>query len=148
MTKSFTRLMVLACLGSGLVPLVTVMLSRKYDGLPIGGAFFLTELCAALVVVFLTARFHRVLKKQHARLDANAREQDEFLEGCSPKYLGVAIVGAAALSLFLELAVIRWQSYHVRVLCLLQEHLVAQLFFGVGSGLCLGRPSPHPARHW
>ncbi len=137
MTKSFTRLVVLAFLGSGLVPLVTVMLSRKYDGLPIGGAFFLTELCAALVVVFLTARFHRVLKQQHARLDANAREQDEFLEGCSPKYLGVAIVGAAALSLFLELAVIRWQSTIFEFFAFYKNVSLLSCFLGLGLGYAL-----------
>ncbi len=137
MTKAFTRLVVLAFLGSGLVPLVTMMLSRKYDGLSIGGAFFLTELGAALVVVFLTARFHRFLQKLHPRLDANAREQDEFLETCSPRYVGVAIVGAAALSLFLELAVIRWQSTLFEFFAFYKNISLLACFAGLGLGYAL-----------
>ncbi len=120
-----------------MVPLVTVMLSRKYDGLSIGGAFLVTEVCAALVVVFVTARFHGLLQRLHARLDANAREQDEFLEACSPRYVGVAIVGAAALSLFLELAVIRWQGTLFEFFAFYKNISLLSCFAGLGLGYAL-----------
>jgi SAM-dependent methyltransferase len=137
MTEAFTRLVVLACLGSGLVPLVTLMLSRKYDGLPIGGAFVVTELFAAVVVVVITARFRGFLQKRYAGLDANAQEQDEFLERCSPKYLDVAIVGAAALSLFLELAVIRWQGTLFEFFAFYKNVSLLSCFLGLGLGYAL-----------
>jgi hypothetical protein len=137
MTRSFTRLMVLAFLGSGLVPLVTVMLSRKYDGRPIGGLFLLTEIVAALAVAFITVRFNRLLQKLHPRLDSDGREQDEFLEALSPKYVGVAIVGAAALSLFLELAVIRWQSTLFEFFAFYKNISLLSCFAGLGLGYAL-----------
>lgn len=137
MTKAYTRLVVLALLGSGLVPLAAVLLSRKYAGLPIGGAFFLTELGLALLVVLVTARFRRLLHHLHDRLDADAREQDEFLAACPPRYVGLAIVGAAALSLLLELAVIRWQSTLFEFFSFYKNLSLLSCFAGLGLGYAL-----------
>ncbi len=137
MTKSFTRLVVLAFLGSGLIPLVTLLSSRVNIGPSIDSTFLLTEACVALVLVLVTARLDALLQKLHDRLDANAREQDEFVDTCPPMYVGVAIVGAAALSLFLELAVIRWQSTVFEFFAFYKNVSLLSCFAGLGLGYAL-----------
>jgi spermidine synthase len=137
MTKSYTRLVVLAFLGSGLIPLVTLLCSRELIGPSINSTFLLTEACVALVLVIITARLDALLQKLYDRLDANAREQDEFLDGFAPKYIGVAIVGAAALSLLLELAVIRWQSSVFEFFAFYKNISLLSCFAGLGLGYAL-----------
>ena len=109
MTKSFMRLIVLAFLGSGLLPLVAATCSHlMFAPLPSRVLFKLGGL--VLAVVLTTAGFYALVRKLESRIDANAREQDNFLSSFAPEYLDLAILGAAALSLVLELAVIRWQG--------------------------------------
>jgi hypothetical protein len=54
--------------------------------------------------------FYRLLVKLEPRVDRLAQEQVEFLESISGRSLSIAIAASAALGLFLELAVIRWQG--------------------------------------
>ena len=62
---------------------------------------------AALIATW--ALFH-VLRKLKSALDANAVAQRLFLDTLDSRYIDAAIVVSTALSLFLELALIRWQS--------------------------------------
>ena len=52
-------------------------------------------------------------------------------------YVGVAIVGAAALSLFLELAVIRWQSTVFEFFAFYKNVSLLSCFAGLGLGYAL-----------
>lgn len=63
--------------------------------------------CGALVA---TAALFYVLRKLEPILDANALAQSQFLDTLDARYVDAAIAFSAALSLFLELAMIRWQS--------------------------------------
>ena len=75
------------------------------------GELFLFEAallaCATLIVV---AALFYLLRKIEPALDANAAAQTRFLDTLDIRYVDLAIVFSAALSLFLELALIRWQS--------------------------------------
>src|SRR3989442_6139839 len=109
MTKLFTRLTMLAFLGTGLAPLVTVICSQLLAG-PLSSRF-LFKLASLVFAVLLPAiGFCALVKNLQNRVDVNAREQDDFLGAFEPRYLNLAIFGAAALSLLLELAIIRWQG--------------------------------------
>jgi len=61
-------------------------------------------------VLLATTGFYALVRKLETRIDANACEQEDFLSTLAPGYVDLAILGAAALSLVLELAVIRWQG--------------------------------------
>lgn len=137
MTKSYTRLLVLAFAASGLVPLVTMLCSRENIGPSIDSTFLLTEACIVLALAIVTVRVNALVNKLHDRFDTNAREQDKFLESCSPKYIGVAIAGAAALSLFLELAVIRWQGTLFEFFAFYKNVSLLSCFAGLGLGYAL-----------
>ena len=136
MTKSFMRLIVLAFLGSGLVPLVTAACSHlMFAPLPSRVPFELGGL--VLAVLLTTAGFYVLVRKLESRIDANAREQDNFLSSFAPGYVDLAILGAAALSLVLELAVIRWQGTVFEFFAFYKNFSLLCCFAGLGLGYAL-----------
>jgi hypothetical protein len=67
--------------------------------------------CAGLPVALgLSWGFGRLLQRLHGPLDELAREQVAVLDQLPAKRVELAIAASAALSLFFELAVIRWQG--------------------------------------
>ena len=88
---------------------------------------------AALVMVVL----YYVLKKLEPVLDANALAQAQFLDSLDLRYVDLAIVGSAALSLFLELALIRWQSSALQFLAFYKNFSLLACFAGLGLGYAL-----------
>jgi spermidine synthase len=136
MTKSFVRLIVLAFLGTGLVPLVTVTCTWLNEG-PLSSGFLLKLGCSVLAVLLATVGFYALLRKLQSRVDANAREQEDFLSAFAPGYVDLAILGAAALSLVLELALIRWQGTVFEFFAFYKNFSLLCCFAGLGLGYAL-----------
>jgi spermidine synthase len=136
MTKSFMRLVVLAFLGTGLVPLVTVTGSQLTMG-SLHSRFLFKLGFLVLGVLLATIGFSALLRTLQSRVEANAREQAEFLGDLTPGYLNLAILGAAALSLFLELAVIRWQSTVFEFFAFYKNFSLLSCFAGLSLGYAL-----------
>src|SRR5882757_6966961 len=107
--RPYLRLLSLALLGSGLAPLITVCASY-YALHTISLRFLITTAVIAVLVLALTLLFDRALIAFEPHLDRHAREQAVFLRSFPERYVRLAIFGSAALSLFLELAIIRWQG--------------------------------------
>jgi len=136
MTKLFMRLVVLALLGTGLVPLVTVTCSQLLAG-PLNSKF-LFKLASLVFSILLPATgFCVLVKNVQNRVDVNAREQDEFLGAFAPRYLDVAVLSAAALSVFLELAIIRWQGTVFEFFAFYKNFSLLSCFAGLGLGYAL-----------
>lgn len=136
MTRAFLRLVRLAFLGAALVPVVTVTCDRWR----IHHAFsprFLFELSGLLLALLATAGFYAGLRKLESRVDTSAREQAEFLGAFPLRYADLAIFGAAALSLFLELAVIRWQGTVFEFFAFYKNFSLLCCFAGLGLGYAL-----------
>src|SRR6202007_394132 len=70
-------------------------------------------------------------------LDANALAQAHFLDTLDPRNVDLAIAISAALSLFLELAVIRWQSSVLEFLAFYKNFSLLACFAGLGLGYAL-----------
>jgi SAM-dependent methyltransferase len=77
------------------------------------------------------------LRKLAPMLDANAAAQAQFLDTLDPRYVDVAIFFSAALSLFLELALIRWQSSVLQFLAFYKNFSLLACFAGLGLGYAL-----------
>src|SRR5262245_20127747 len=111
MMRSLIRIFVLICLGCLLIPTLLDLAGRSSSASVTSSAALLIKsalfVCIALIA---TAVFYYLLKRVAAFIDSNASEQAYFLDTFSPKYIDIAIISSAALSLFLELAIIRWQS--------------------------------------
>ena len=82
------------------------------------------------------ALFH-VLRKLKSVLDANAVAQRLFLDTLDSRYIDAAIVVSTALSLFLELALIRWQSSVLEFLAFYKNFSLLACFAGLGLGYAL-----------
>jgi len=137
MVRALIRLLAFLCLGSLLIMAMlpfaeTVRAGRMWSAATLGKAALL--ICAA---VALTALFHGMLKRLGPFLDANAAAQAQYLDGLSPKYLDVAILVSAALSLFLELSLIRWQSSTFEFFAFYKNFSLIACFMGLGLGYAL-----------
>jgi len=151
MLQSMIRLLVFIGLGSFLI-LAVLPLAAKLSSLPgvetsltarleaVGLSFgqFLIE--AALLVgaaLVATAVLYYMLKKMAPFLDANSLAQAHYLDNLDQKYVDVAIVFSAATSLFLELALIRWQSSVLEFLAFYKNFTLIACFAGLGLGYAL-----------
>ena len=81
------------------------------------------------------------LRRVEPLLDASARLQAHFLDTLDSKYVDAAVLFAAALSLTLELALIRWQSSILEFLALYKNFSLLACFAGLGLGYALARRS-------
>ncbi|MCD6405920.1 MAG: hypothetical protein J7M19_08840 [Planctomycetes bacterium] len=143
MFKTYIRLLKVVLLGCCLVPvtnavctLVDIIASGAEWSLPVTAGKI-----AAVTVLFVlpAAVFWRLLRGFEPALEANAREQASFLEGIPDRYLDLAIFGSAALGLFLELVIIRWQSTVFQVFAFYKNFSLLACFAGLGIGYALSR---------
>jgi len=100
-------------------------------------AFLLeSALLACVALVGIAALFYG-LPRLEPVLDANALAQAQFLDTLDPRYVDVAISLSAALSLFLELALIRWQSSVLEFIAFYKNFSLLACFAGLGLGYAL-----------
>src|SRR5215831_17978634 len=110
MMPSLIRLLVLVCLGSSIIIAMLPLADTVRSG-SIWSPAFLAKASVLICLAFIvTAAFYFVLKNLARFIDANAKAQAHFLDALDPRHVDVAILFSAALSLFLELGIIRWQS--------------------------------------
>ena len=139
MTKSTVRLLVLLVFGTLQVPLVIAVCTRLATiglyQLSIG--FIIQCLLLTMVIVIVTAGFYALLKRLESRIDTNALEQAAFLDSFPAAYVNLAIFGSAALSLVLELSVIRWQATVFEFFAFYKNFGLLACFAGLGLGYAL-----------
>src|ERR1039457_26322 len=137
MARSLVRLMVIIALGSfstvALRPLVAVARS--------GGAwsssFVATSILLVCLVAIATLALYYALKKLVPLIDASAQAQARFLDTLNAKCADGAILFSAALSLFLELGIIRWQSSILPLFAFYKNFSLLACFVGLGLGYAL-----------
>jgi spermidine synthase len=135
---SYLRLLEIAFVGSGLLPLCIIISTRLmvHDSL-LEPRFALKIAVAlgALATVWLLLRFAR--RRWEPRLDTLATAQAAFLDQLPDRHVAVAIVVSAAVSLFLELAMIRWQTTVFALLSFYKNFGLLACFAGLGLGYSL-----------
>jgi spermidine synthase len=131
--RPYLRLLSLALLGSGLAPLITLRASH-YELNTVSALFLIKIAVTAVLVLALTVLFDRALKAFEPRLDRHARDQAVFLRSFPDRYVRLAIFGSAALSLFLELAIIRWQGTVFPFFAFYKNFSLLSCFAGLGLG--------------
>jgi hypothetical protein len=139
--RSFVHLLVLGFLGSCLIINLLVLLALPMR--PLFGGLWASVLlrlesglltCGAMAA---TAGFHYLLQRLEPFLDTQARGQACFLDALDAKYIDVAIVACAALSLFMELAIIRWQASVLEFFAYYKNFSLLACFAGLGLGYAL-----------
>src|SRR5262245_11506226 len=148
MMRQYTRLLTLIFGGSTLAPLVTYaaslfMVQFQRDRSGHWMKFAASELIqwqflGVLVLLFVaTAVFWRLLQRFEPEMENIARGQAEFVGSMAPEYLGAAIFGSAALSLFFELSIIRWQGTVFEFFAFYKNFSLLACFAGLGLGYAL-----------
>ncbi|HEX4714575.1 MAG TPA: hypothetical protein VH164_06575, partial [Ktedonobacteraceae bacterium] len=139
MAKPYVRLLFLALLGCGFAPLATVAVSAPQWKQPLIYHPLLLPIAAGLLVAAVAALLLRHLEPS---LEQNAREEAAFLETFPLRYVDLAIFGSAALSLFLELAIVRWQATVFEFFAFYKNFSLLACFAGLGLGYAVaGRKS-------
>lgn len=135
MTRGFYRLIVLCVLCCCLAATAIITITPRDAPVPAGQLFKLLMFVAGSIAVTFVVALE--LKDVRPLVDLVAFEQANFLDRLNPKYIDVAIVSSAALSLFLELAVIRWQSTVMEFFAFYKNIGLLACFAGLGLGYAL-----------
>jgi hypothetical protein len=134
--RSFVRLMGLVVLGTGAAPILIYLTSRLLQNQALGSqrAIFLAVAAALIPSLALQP----LLKRLAPIIDTAAHSQADFLDSIPNRYLGAAIFTSAALSLFFELAIIRWQATVFELFAFYKNFSLLACFAGLGLGYALG----------
>lgn len=141
MIRSMIRGLVGVGFGSFLI-LITLPLAAPETSRPSGLVLKAGLLTGVALVA--TAALYYLLNKLKPFLDDDARLEARLVDTSDAKYLDVAILSAAALSLFMELAVIRWQSSVLEFLAFYKNFSLLACFAGLGLGYALANRSRIP----
>ena len=139
MIRPFRYFLTFAFLGSLVLPLFSA-LSTVISGvasLPPGAGFKMGLYGIAASGAFVV--FYLLLAKIEPYLLRASRNQAAFLDNIPGPFLPIAIAAAAALSLFLELAVIRWQGTIFEFFAFYKNYGLLACFAGLGLGYALCR---------
>src|SRR3984893_7972054 len=139
MIRPFCYFLTFAFLGSLVLPLFSA-LSTVISGvasLPPGAGFKMGLYGIAASGAFVV--FYLLLAKIEPYLLRASRNQAAFLDNIPGPFLPIAIAAAAALSLFLELAVIRWQGTIFEFFAFYKNYGLLACFAGLGLGYALCR---------
>src|SRR4030095_8183887 len=140
MLGAYFRALKAAFLASTLLPIVTAVCSRfDAEGWSGSADFWITLVLGGSAVLLANAAFGILLRRFRSQIDLHSAEAVVFLERLPVRWVDGAIVLAAALSLFLELAVIRWQSAVFEFFAFYKNFSLLACFAGLGLGYALAR---------
>ncbi len=134
-STSYLRLLSLTFAGSLVLPPLAYFSSP--DAASAG--LSLAEVFSYLAAVLASVGFYRLLKSFEGWLLEESRGQAAFLESIVDRFVPVAIVVSASLSLFLELAVIRWQGTIFEFFAFYKNYGLLACFAGIGLGYALSQ---------
>ncbi len=146
LTKVFVRLVALVFAATLFVPVVTAFCSRLNDRSPWTAATYLTYLAIGAALAAVAFGVLRLLGSSERSLDDLFADQTRFFDELPVRWVDVAIFVSAALSLFLELTVIRWQGTVFEFFAFYKNFTLSSCFAGLGSVLLSSRDrTPLPA---
>ena len=134
MTRAYLRSLTVVFTGSLLLPVVTILGALIESDNPIPLPTIALALTTVLTAVLL---FRRFLDRVSQSLDGDAAAQVRQVEALPDRWLDISIAGAAALSLFLELAMIRWQASVFPFFAFYTNFGLLACFAGLGLGYAL-----------
>jgi spermidine synthase len=137
LTRVFVRLLAIIFAATLFVPVVTAFCSRVNDPSPWTIATYLTYPALALLIVIASLAVSRALRSAESPLDDLFVRQTRFFDELPIRWVDAAIFGSAALSLFLELAVIRWQGTVFEFFAFYKNFTLLSAFAGLGLGYSL-----------
>ncbi len=145
MILTFLRLLTLTVLLALLLPIVVAVCSRLLEGPALGPTFLGKMVVLILLALGGALWIGRRVDGLRPRLESLADAQARFLDHLPLRQAPAAIVVSAALSLFLELAIIRWQGTEWELFAFYKNFSLLACFLGLGLGYALARKGRIPA---
>lgn len=139
MIRFFRQLLIFAFLGSAVLPPIAVISTTLSLGQHLSARAELKIAFYLLVAVVSLFGLLALSKKFEAALSRESLAQAEFLDSLPGSYVSFAIVVAAASSLFLELAVIRWQASMFEFFAFYKNFGLLACFAGLGIGYAMAK---------
>ena len=137
MNQALIRLEALIGLGS-FIMIALLLLEEKARTMGVGSPAVLVRAAVLIcVAIIATAGLYHLLRKSETFIDEHSLAQAQFLDSIDPKNVNVAILFSAALSLFLELAIIRWQASIFEFFAFYKNFSLLACFLGLGLGYAL-----------
>jgi Spermine/spermidine synthase domain len=145
MGRSYVGLLTLAVTGSVLAPLITIFGSRYLEDGTLPWLQLPVYALIALVIISLGLVFRWGLERLQTRSDRAAADQAAYILHDMPeKWIGPAIIAAAAVSLFLELSIIRWQATVFPFFSFYKNLSLLSCFAGLGLGYATSKSNRIP----
>jgi len=136
--RSYLRLVALTISGSLATVLFTPTVSRYIHEEKTSSHQWFVALLAAGLIVAAGLGLRWVLQVLESGVDSVAALQAQFVsEQLDDRWVGTAIFASAALSLFLELAIIRWQAAIFPLFAFYKNLSLLACFAGLGIGYAL-----------
>ena len=140
MVSVYLRVVRLTLILSVLLPIVISVLSKVLSGVVADVGFWVTYLLLAVSIggagLWLAGLLIRRTEPAIKRL---SQLQTTFLDTLAERSIPIAIIVSAAVSLFLELAMIRWQGSVWEVFAFYKNFGLLSCFAGLGLGYALSR---------
>jgi SAM-dependent methyltransferase len=137
--RSFRRLLTVTFLGTVVLPPMTVIFSLHFLGQSLSHSGKLKIIAYGLLAAGAVLGFAALVKKFGPSLSQASREQAELLDLLPGSLVPLAIASAAGVSLFLELAIIRWQSSMFEFFAFYKNFGLLACFAGLGIGYSTAR---------
>ena len=144
MLKSYFRLTRQTLSLCFFLPVVVVVCSRWLSGNVLSAAFMLQAGIAALGALVCCILSLLLMKRLEPSIGAMSRQQAGFIDGLPNALIPWAIAAAAAASLALELAVIRWQGTVWEFFAFYKNYGLLSCFAGLGLGYALAKRDEIP----
>jgi len=141
MGRSYARLLALVFGGSALAPLLTYASSRYLQERDFQWHWYLL-IASGIIVV--TPGVGWLLRRAEPFIEKNSADQAEFVRAMPERYVSLSIFATAAISLFLELAIIRWQATVFPFFAFYKNLSLLSCFVGLGLGYALTRDKQIP----
>jgi SAM-dependent methyltransferase len=144
MVRSFLRLTNLCIFGSLLLPIIAAVCSRVLAGagLPLSVVAMSGAGVVAAIVIYVPLA--ALLRRTVPVVDRASTAQARFLDDIPDRWVPVAIATSAAISLLLELSMIRWQGSVWEFFAFYKNFGLLSCFAGLGLGYALARRQQIP----
>jgi hypothetical protein len=144
MIRSYLRLLKVSVFLSLLLPIIVAVSSILISDARLLQRFSMKLVIGAIFMISAGYGISRLLRNLKDSFDNASEKQASFLDGFDDRFVGAAIFISAALSLFLELSVIRWQSAVFPIFAFYKNFSLLACFAGLGLGYALAREKGIP----
>jgi len=144
MNTSFMRALLAALAATFALPFLVLLCSQLGAATPEDAVRWSAALPGAIAIALIALTGIVVLVRWRGALDRAAADQARFLDLLPISRVPISILGAAALSLFLELVMIRWQGSVFETFAFYKNYTLLACFLGLGLGYALARRDAIP----